>query len=125
MDHVKVCINSVFPGGLEASLASAFEDGELLDYYSVNDDGTVEHEAQMRKCMGGCAGPAESVVRRGVEKMIVRSISSGSFLTLHLGGVRIYLSSKASVRESLHMLIEGSLRETEISEYSSLSRKIE
>lgn len=122
---MKVCVNSVFPGGPDGNLASAFEDDELLDIYAIGADGKIEHEAQMRKCAGGCSCSAESVVRRGVDKIVVRSISSGSFLTLHLGGVKVCLSSSTSVRESLKMLIDGSLREADIREYSKFSRGIQ
>ena len=119
---MKVCVNSVFPGGLDGTLANAFEDGEVLDYYLISSDGTIEHEAQMWKCTGGCADPAESVVRRGVEKIIVRKISPGSFLKLHLGGVRVFVSHNPTVRGSLGMLTDGSLRETDMKGFSSISR---
>jgi len=122
---VKVCVNSVFPGGLDGNLANVFEDGDILDYYEISADGTIEHEAQMRKCTGGCADPAESVVRRGVEKIIVRNISPNSSLKLHLGGVRVYVSHNPSVRGSLRMLIDGLLREADMRGLSGISRKIE
>jgi predicted Fe-Mo cluster-binding NifX family protein len=122
---VKICVTTVFPGGLDGNLANAFEDSDLLDYFEIGADGTIEHDAQTRKCTGGCADSAESVVRRGVEKIIVRNISPDSFLKLHLGWVKVYVSRNPSVRGSLRMIIDNSLRETDFRGLSGISREIE
>lgn len=118
---VLVCVGSAFPGGIDAEILFPFEDSELFDYYEVGPDGQLSMTAQTRRCL--CSDLIEPVIRRGISAVIVKDLSSPSLFKFTGGGVRVYLSSERSVRESLRLFREGKLEELTMRDMPRLSRK--
>jgi len=120
---VRICVGCAFPGGPDAAITDNLEESEMLDYYELRDDGSLEHIAQTRKCLGGCADLVESIVRRGVRRLIVKGMFPGSLLRLKNAGVGVFLAAHPSVKESVKQLHEGTLKEISLHQFSKIGRK--
>jgi predicted Fe-Mo cluster-binding NifX family protein len=118
---VKVCVGSAFPGGLDAEIVYPFEDSELFDYYDVDDSGRYELAAQTRRCL--CADLIEPVIRRGVDAVIVKDLTSTSLFKFASAGVKVFVSKSPSVRASLEMFLGGKLLELTMKDMAGLAKK--
>jgi predicted Fe-Mo cluster-binding NifX family protein len=112
----------VFPGGPSAEISDAFEDSELLDYYEVNPDGSLDHLAQMRSCQGGCSDPVEAVTRRNVDAIIVNRISPHSLMRFYNAGVKVYAADSSSVSSLIDSFIAGELKEIGIDRFATIGK---
>ena len=120
---MKICVGSAFPGGMDATITDSLEESEMLDYYELREDGSLEHIAQTRKCLGGCTDLVESIIRRDVQSLVVKGLLPGSLLKFKNAGVRIFLTESPSVRESMDKLRAGTLREIGLDQFSTLGRR--
>lgn len=118
---MKVCVGSAFPGGLDAEIVYPFEDSELFDYYDVDDSGRYELAAQTRRCL--CADLIEPVIRRGVDAVIVKDLTSTSLFKFASAGVKVFVSKSPSVRASLEMFLGGKLLELTMKDMAGLAKK--
>ncbi len=112
----------MFPGGPSAEVSDAFEDTELLDYYEVNPDGSLDHSAQMRSCQGGCSDPVEVVTRRNVDAIIVNGISPHSLMRFYNAGVKVFAADSSSIRTLIDSLIAGELKEIGIDRFATIGK---
>ena len=119
---MKICIGCADPGGVEAVIVDPLEQCDVLDYYELQRNGEFEHVAQTRKCLGGCTDLVESIVKRGVEIVIVISLSPNSLLKLSNSGVRVYRTNNPSAKISLEMLSRDKLVEIDRSQFSRTSK---
>ncbi|MCU0859601.1 MAG: hypothetical protein MUE55_03345 [Thermoplasmata archaeon] len=120
---MKVCIPCTAPGGPETVIATPFEETDFLDYYEVHPDGRFEHLAQMRNCGGGtCVDPVEAIIHRGVDKVVVTSLTPSSLLRFHNAGVEVLRTDDPTVRGTLDLLARGGLKTVTIDEYAKLER---
>ncbi|HEX9907061.1 MAG TPA: hypothetical protein VGB78_01155 [Thermoplasmata archaeon] len=120
---MKVCIPCAFPGGPEAAIVDSLELSEILDYYEIDRAGSFVHTAQMRQCTGGCSDPIDSIIRRGVEAIVVTTLSPSSLVRLTNGRVRVYATTNPSVRATIDLLASGRLEEIGIDQFSKLDKK--
>ena len=120
---MKICIGCAYPGGPEAAIVDSLERSEMLDFYDLRENGEFEHVAQTRKCLGGCADPIETIVRRGTERVVVLTLSPNSLLKLTNSGVRVFRTDTPVVRSSLDLLSRNGLTEIDRSQFSKLSAK--
>jgi predicted Fe-Mo cluster-binding NifX family protein len=119
---VRICIGCSDPGGPDAAIIDPLEMSDIVDYYELHENGKFEHTAQTRKCVGGCADLVESIIRRGVEKVVVLSLSPNSLLKLSNCGVLIYKTDDPRVRVSLDLLSRNDLKEIDIREFSRMAK---
>lgn len=120
---MKVCIPCTAPGGPGAVIATPFEETDFLDYYEVHPDGRFEHLAQMRNCGGGtCVDPVEAIIHRGVDKVVVTTLSPSSLLRFHTAGIEVLATDDPAVRGALDLLARGGLRRIAIDQYAQLER---
>jgi predicted Fe-Mo cluster-binding NifX family protein len=120
---VRICIGCAYPGGPDAAVVDSLELSEILDFYDLHGNGEFDHIAQSRKCLGGCADPIETIVRRGTERVIVLTLSPNSLLKLANSGVRVFRTDTPVVRSSLDKLSRDELIEIDRSQFSTLSSK--
>ena len=120
---MKVCIACAYPGGPDAAIIDAFELSEMLDFYDLHENGEFEHTAQTRNCLGGCADPIETIVRRGTERVVVLTLSPNSLLRLANSEVRIFKTDNPVVRSSLDLLSRDGLTEIDRNQFSKLHAK--
>ena len=95
----------------------------MLDFYDLRENSEFDHVAQTGKCLGGCADPIETIVRRGTEKVVVLTLSPNSLLKLTNSGVRVFRTDTPVVRSSLNQLSRNGLTEIDRSQFSRLSAK--
>ncbi len=120
---MKVCIPCTAPGGPETVIATPFEETDFLDYYEVHPDGRFEHQAQTRNCGGGtCVDPVEAIIHRGVDKVVVTTLSPSSLLRFHTAGIEVLATDDPAVRGALDLLAKGGLRRITIDQYAQLER---
>jgi predicted Fe-Mo cluster-binding NifX family protein len=119
---VKICIGCADPGGPETEIVDPLELCDVLDYYELQKNGEFEHVAQTRKCLGGCADLVESIVKRGVEMVVVISLSPNSLLKLSNSGVRVYRTENPSVKVSLDLPSRDKLVEIDRSQFSKMAK---
>lgn len=120
---VKVCIPCDAPGGPDAAIASAFEETPLLDYYEVHPDGMFEHTSQARNCGAAtCVDPVDAIIGRGVEAVVVTSLSPSSLMRFHNAGVKVLVTDNPSVRATLDMLAAGKLQELKMDMFAELGK---
>lgn len=118
---MKVCVGTQLPGGIDADIRFPLEDSELFDYFELDDDGGVEHTAQGRRCL--CADLIEPIVRRGVDAVVVRDLTTTSLFKFASAKVRVYLTKDDSVRAALASLRAGNLEELGMRDLAKLARK--
>ena len=120
---VKVCIPCDGSGGPDAAIASAFEETSLLDYYEVHPDGMFEHTSQTRNCGAAtCVDPVDAIIGRGVEAVIVTSLSPSSLMRFHNSGVKVLVTDNPSVRATLDLLAKGALQELTMDAFAGLGK---
>jgi len=112
----------VFPGGPSAEISEAFEDSELLDYYEVKPDGSLDLLAQMRSCQGGCSDPVEVVTRRKVDAIIVNGISPHSLMRFYNAGVKVFSANSQSVKILIDSFVAGELKEIGIDRFATIRK---
>ncbi|MBU0624056.1 MAG: hypothetical protein KJ672_04335 [Candidatus Thermoplasmatota archaeon] len=120
---MKICIGCAYPGGPDAAVVDPLELSEMLDFCDLHENGEFDQIAQTRKCLGGCAYPIETIVRRGTERVIVLTLSPNSLLRPTNSGVRVFRTDTPVVRSSLDMLSRNELTEIDLSRFSKLSAK--
>jgi len=120
---VKICIGCAYPGGPDATIVDSLELCEMLDFYDLRENGEFEHIAQTRKCLGGCADPIETIVRRGTEGVVVLTLSPNSLLRLTNSGVKVFRTDTPVVRSALDLLSRNGLTVIDRSQFSRLSAK--
>jgi len=118
---MKICVGSAFPGGLDAEIVYPFEESELFDYYTMDKTGVPTHTAQARRCL--CSDLVEPVVRRGIDAVIVKELSSGSLFKFASARVRVFVTPEKSVKSSLELLHDGKLEELGMKDLARLGRK--
>jgi predicted Fe-Mo cluster-binding NifX family protein len=121
LQMMKVCVGSAFPGGVEGEIVFQFEDSELFDYYESDESGRFVHTAQIRRCL--CSDLIEAVVRRGIDAVVVKDLSSTSLFKFAGWGVKIFVTQDRSVRASLQSLHRGELTELTIRDMAAHARK--
>jgi predicted Fe-Mo cluster-binding NifX family protein len=120
---VKVCIPCDSPGGPDAAIASPFEETGLLDYYTVHPDGMFEHTSQARNCGAAtCVDPVDAIIGRGIEAVIVTSISPSSLMRFHNAGVKVLVTDNPSIRATLDLLANGGLQELKMDRFAELGK---
>mgnify|MGYP002387500734 CR=1 FL=1 len=120
---MKICIPCDGPGGPDAAIASALEDTGLLDYYDVHTDGMFEHTSQARNCGAAtCVDPVDAIIGRGVEAVIVTSLSPSSLMRFHNAGVKVLVTDNPSVRATLDLLAKGALQELTMDRFAELGK---
>lgn len=119
---MKICVGCADPSGLEAEIVDPLELCDVLDCYELQKNDEFEHVAQTRKCLGGCADLVESIVRRGVEIVVVISLSPNSLLKLSNSGVRVYRTENPSAKVSLDLLSRDKLVEIDRSQFSKTAK---
>jgi len=95
----------------------------MLDFYDLRENGEFDHTAQTGNCLGGCADPIETIVRRGTERVVVLTLSPNSLLKLTNSGVRIFKTDNPVVRSTLDLLSRDGLTEIDRSQFSKLNAK--
>ena len=120
---MKVCIACAYPGGPDAAIVDSLELSEMLDFYDLRENGEFDHTAQTGNCLGGCADPIETIVRRGTERVVVLTLSPNSLLKLTNSGVRIFKTDHPVVRSTLDLLSRDGLTEIDRSQFSKLNAK--
>ena len=118
---MKICIGSAFPGGPEAEIVYPFEDSELLDYYTIGENGRFEQTAQTRRCL--CSDLIESVIRRGIDAVIVKDLTSTSLFKFASSRVRVLVSPSRSVKASIDLFQKGELPELTMRDVARLAKK--
>lgn len=118
---MKICVGSQWPGGIDADIRFPLEDSELFDYFEMGEDGSIEHTAQGRRCL--CADLIEPIVRRGVDAVVVKDLTTTSLFKFASAKVGVYLTRENSVRASLASLRAGNLEELGMRDLSKLARK--
>jgi len=108
---MRVCIPTLSPGGPDAVLPDHFDLMDVIDYYDLEDDGGFDHVAETRYCGGGCFDIVEAITRRGVNALVLKSISPGTFRRFTSAGVKVYFAGTSLPRELLKALSEGRLAE--------------
>lgn len=83
----------------------------MLDYYELNLDGTFELMAQTRNCIGACIDPVEAIMRRGVERLIVKAIGSSYKSRFRSSGIRVYQADSEQVEELMRSVAGERLHE--------------
>ncbi len=121
---MKVCIPCDGPGGPDSAISSTFEDTGVLDYYEVHPDGMFEHTSQARNCGADtCVDPVEAIIGRGVEAVVVTSLSPSSLMRFHNAGVKVLVTDNPSVMVTLDMLARGGLQELTMEMFATLGKK--
>ncbi|MGQ9587921.1 MAG: hypothetical protein ACUVT7_06030 [Thermoplasmata archaeon] len=120
---MKICVGCRDPGGPDAVVIDSLEESHILDYYNLHDDGSFEHTAQTRKCLSGCSDSVRSIVKRGVEGVMVVDLSPGSLPRLRTAQVKVFLTEATSARTSIDLLHKGRLRELGMDQFSKVGRK--
>lgn len=110
-----------WPGGFDAKILFSLEDSELFDYFETRGDDSFEHTAQARRCL--CADLIEPIIRRGIDAVVVKDLTTTSLFKFASAKVRVYLTEDESVRESLAALHLGKLEEVGMRDLARLSRK--
>ena len=118
---MRICIPCVFPGGPTAQV-EAFENAEMLDYYEIGPDGSMDLMAQTRSCQGGCSDPVETVTRRGVDAVIVAGLSPNSLMRFNNAQVKVYETDGSPVRRLIGLLLAGELKEIGIDQFATLGK---
>lgn len=120
---MKVCIPCESPGGPDAAIVGPFEETSVLDYYDVGPDGEFAHTSQARNCGAAtCVDPVDAIIGRGVEAVIVTSLSPSSLMRLHNGGVKVLVTDNPSVRVTLDLLARGELQELTMDRFAELGK---
>ncbi len=83
----------------------------MLDYYEVRADGGFAQIAQTRNCIGACIDPVEAIMRRGVEKVVVRSIGPSYLSRFRASGIRVFQADSERVEELMQALSHDALVE--------------
>ena len=121
---MKVCIPCDGPGGPDSAISSPFEETGVLDYYDVHPDGMFEHTSQARNCGAAtCVDPVEAIIGRGVEAVVVTSLSPSSLMRFHNAGVKVLVTDNPSVMVTLDMLARGGLQELTMEMFATLGKK--
>jgi len=108
---MRICIPSPYPGGPDTRLTAEFELADMLDYYDVKPDGSYNHIAQTRNCIGACIDPVEAIMHRGVERVVVKGIGPSYLSRIPGAGVKVYLADSESVDELINALAKNELDE--------------
>lgn len=108
---MRVCVPSKSPGGPRSEIAESFEESDLLDIYDQGPDGTFVLTAQIRNCGGMCRDDAETVIRRGANAVIVKSLRPGIRFRLERAGVKVLGPVDGLAETSLMALAAKGLRE--------------
>lgn len=120
---MKVCIPCDGPGGPDAAISSPFEETGVLDYYEVHPDGMFEHTSQARNCGAAtCVDPVEAIIGRGVEAVVVTSLSPSSLMRFHNAGVKVLVTDNPSVMVTLDMLARDGLEELTMDMFAELGK---
>ena len=121
---MKGCIPCDGPGGPDSAISSTFEETGVLDYYDVHPDGMFEHTSQARNCGAAtCVDPVEAIIGRGVEAVVVTSLSPSSLMRFHNAGVKVLVTDNPSVMVTLDMLARGGLQELTMEMFATLGKK--
>ena len=87
-------------------------------------DGPVEHTSQARNCGAAtCVDPVEAIIGRGVEAVVVTSLSPSSLMRFHNAGVKVLVTDNPSVMVTLDMLARGGLQELTMEMFAALGKK--
>jgi predicted Fe-Mo cluster-binding NifX family protein len=108
---MRVCIPTVAPGGPDAVIPAHFDLMETVDFYDLRADGSFDHAAETRYCGGGCFDVVEAITKRGVEALVLRSISPSTLGRFRRAGVKVYFAGDSSPRQLLKSLAMHSLAE--------------
>jgi len=114
--RMRICIPSPYPGGPPTPVTATFEEAAMLDYYEVEQDGSYSQIAQTRNCIGACIDPVEAIMRRGVERVVVRSIGPSYLMRFRNAGVRVFLANSEEVDELIKSIAKDELKEMKKSE---------
>lgn len=108
---MRLCIPSPYPGGPSTPLSKEFELADMLDYYELDSDGSYGQFAQTRNCIGACIDPVEAIMRRGVEKIVVKGIGPSYLARFHSAGIKVYLADGEDVDRLIRSLAHDELVE--------------
>ncbi len=101
---MRVCVPTDTPGGPSAPVADRFQDSDLLDFYESADDGMFLLLVQIRNCAGTCKDDVETVVRRGAEAVVAKSMTSSTLGRFTRSGVTVYRALDGPSKNSLAAL---------------------
>ena len=101
---MRVCIPTDSPGGPESPVAKSFHESDFLDFYEQAADGRFALYAQIRNCAGTCKDNVETIVRRGIETVIVNDATANTLHRFTVSGVAVYRALGGPSTNSLEAL---------------------
>lgn len=119
---MRICIPCIYPGGSDGVASTSFEEADVFDFYDVKENGEFEQVAQSRVCMCWGADQAEAIARRGIDAIIVATISPNSLLKFKSFRVKVLRSNNPSVAALTDSFASGKLEEIGIGEFARLGK---
>jgi len=106
---MRVCVPTNTPGGPESPVSDSFQESDFFDFYDLAEDGKFVLFVQIRNCAGMCKDDVETVVRRGAQAVIVKSVTANTLHRLSRSGVTVYRALEGLSNDSLDALKTNSL----------------
>jgi predicted Fe-Mo cluster-binding NifX family protein len=106
---MRVCVPTDSPGGPASPVADSFQESDLLDFYELDTQGRFVLSVQIPNCAGTCKDNVETVVRRGAEVVIVKTMSPSSVNRFMGAGVTVYRAHDGPSKISLAAMHNGEL----------------